>query len=187
MDWLKELLTSNNVGEEDANKIIEAAKKESPKYFVPKADFNTKNEEAKNLTAQINSLNTEVENLKKIDPTKLQDEITRIQNENTKLQDDHKKELDKVKFDSALDLAIASSKSIDPVALKAHIKVENLKYDEKENKIIGFDDQLKSIKDSQKYLFEIEPDATGERHDKLPGGETKDLDLSSALKEKYKN
>lgn len=136
---------------------------------------------------QVDTLNKSIEELKKVDPQKLNETIEELQKDQKKLEDTHKKELEQVKFNSKLDLAIANSKTIDAIGLKAHLDVSKLSYDEKTDTIIGFNDQLKTIAETNKYLFEESPQSNGQQHGKLPSeNELKELDLSSALNEKYK-
>lgn len=142
--------------------------------------------ERDDLKSQITTLNTSIEDLKKVNPEELTKTIENLQNEQKELENTHKKEMEKVKFNSKLDLAIANSKTIDPIGLKAHLDVDKLSYDEKTDSIIGFNDQIKAIKESQKYLFEEEAHSNGQSHGSMPGkDELKGFDLSSALNEKY--
>ena len=134
----------------------------------------------------MDTLNKNVEELKKVDPTKLNETIENLQKTQKEMEDTHKKELANVKFNSKLDLAIANSKTIDVVGLKAHLDLSKLSYDEKTDTIIGFNDQIKSISETYKYLFEETPQSNGQSHGSLPGKEElKEYDLTSALKEKY--
>ncbi len=142
--------------------------------------------ERDDLKSQVDTLNTSIEELKKVDPTKLNETIEALQKTQKELEDTHKKELAEVKFNSKLDLAIANSKTIDAIGLKAHLDLEKLSYDEKTDTIIGFNDQIKSISESHKYLFEEIPQSNGQSHGTLPDkDELKEYDLSSALNEKY--
>ena len=75
MDWLKEILTKAGVEEEKVTSILESAKKEVPTYYVPKNDFNEKVTEVKNLTTEKQTLTSQLEELKKVDPAKLNEEI----------------------------------------------------------------------------------------------------------------
>lgn len=136
--------------------------------------------------SQVDTLNKSVEELKKVDPTKLNETIDTLQKTQKELEDTHKKELEQVKFNSKLDLAIANSKTIDCVGLKAHLDLSKLSYDEKTDTIIGFNDQIKTISETHKYLFEETPQSNGQAQGSLPGkDELKEYDLTSALKEKY--
>lgn len=142
--------------------------------------------ERDDLKSQVDTLNSSMEELKKVDPTKLNETIETLQKEQKSLEEAHQKELEDVKFNSKLDLAIANSKTIDAIALKAHLDLSKLSYDEKTDTIIGFNDQIKNISETQKYLFEEIPQSNGQSHGTLPKkDELKEYDLSSALNEKY--
>lgn len=157
MDWLKEILTKAGVEEEKVTTIIESAKKEVPTYYVPKNDFNEKVTEVKNLSTEKQTLSSQLEELKKVDPTKLNEEIEKLQKANKDLEANSKKELADVKRISAIDLAIANSKTIDAISLKAHLDLDKISYDEKTGVLTGFEDQVNSIRESKKYLFEEAP------------------------------
>lgn len=157
MDWLKEILTNAGVEEEKVTNVVESVKKEVPKYYVPKNDFNEKVTEVNSLTTEKKTLTQQLEELKKVDPTKLQEEIDKLQQANKDLEAQGKKDLADVKRMSAIDLAIANSKTIDAVSLKAHLNLDNITYDEKTGALSGIDEQISSIRDSKKYLFNEAP------------------------------
>ena len=58
---------------------------------------------------------------------------------------------------SAIDLAIANSKTIDSISLKAHLDLDKISYDEKTGSLTGLDDQISGLRESKKYLFENAP------------------------------
>ena len=58
---------------------------------------------------------------------------------------------------SAIDLAIANSKTIDSISLKAHLDLDKISYDEKTGSLTGLDDQISGLRESKKYLFETAP------------------------------
>lgn len=157
MDWLKEILTNAGVEEEKVTSVVESVKKEVPKYYVPKNDFNEKVTEVNSLTTEKKTLTQQLEELKKVDPTKLQEEIDKLQQANKDLEAQGKKDLADVKRMSAIDLAIANSKTIDPISLKAHLNLDNITYDEKSGTLSGIEEQISSIRDSKKYLFNEAP------------------------------
>lgn len=157
MDWLKEILTNAGVEEEKVTGVIESVKKEVPKYYVPKNDFNEKVTEVNTLTNEKTTLSKQLEELKKVDPTKLQEEIDKLQQANKDLEAQGKKDLADVRRMSAIDLAIANSKTIDAVSLKAHLNLDNITYDEKSGNLSGIDEQINNIRESKKYLFNEAP------------------------------
>lgn len=168
MDWLKEILTKAGVEDEKITTIVESAKKEVPTYYVPKNDFNEKVTEVKTLTTEKETLTTQLEELKKVDPTKLQEEITKLQQANKDLETNGKKELADVKRMSAIDLAIANSKTIDAISLKANLDLDKITYDEKTGNLSGIDEQISSIRESKKYLFTEAPTDGGMPQGEIP-------------------
>ena len=168
MDWLKEILTTAGVEEEKVTGVIESVKKEVPKYFVPKNDFNEKVTEVNTLTTEKNTLTKQLDDLKKVDPTKLQETIDKLQEDNKNLEANSKKELADVKRMSAIDLAIANSKTIDAISLKANLNLEDITYDEKSGTLKGIDEQITSIRESKKYLFDEAPTDGGMPQGSIP-------------------
>ena len=65
MDWLKEILTTAGVEEEKVTSVVESVKKEVPKYYVPKNDFNEKVTEVNTLTNEKTTLTKQLEKVKK--------------------------------------------------------------------------------------------------------------------------
>jgi hypothetical protein len=66
---------------------------------------------------------------------------------------DAQAEIVKLKFDHALEGALAEAKAKNPKAVKALLNFENLKLAE-DGKIVDLEDQLKAIKTENDYLFE---------------------------------
>lgn len=65
--------------------------------------------------------------------------------------------IEKLKFDTALDNALISAKSKNVKALRALIDTSGLKF--KDDKLIGLDEQLKTIKADNGFLFESDEPA----------------------------
>ena len=87
-----------------------------------KEDNESLKKERDDYKSQVDTLNKNVEELKKVDPTKLNETIENLQKTQKEMEDTHKKELANVKFNSKLDLAIANSKTIDVVEIgRAHV------------------------------------------------------------------
>ncbi|MBO5475529.1 MAG: phage scaffolding protein [Bacilli bacterium] len=180
MDWLKEILTNAGVEEEQVTKVIESVKKEVPKYYVPKNDFNEKVTELNNVTNEKNTMATQLEELKKTDPTKLQEEIDKAQATIKEMEANSKKELADVKRMSAIDLAIASSKTIDAISLKANLDLDKISYDEKTGVLSGIDEQINSVRETKKYLFEEAPTDGGMPQGAIP---PKEKTIADEIKE----
>lgn len=149
LEWLKTIL-----GDSYTEEIEKGISKEIGKQFVAKADFNSTNEAKKALEAQLADRDNQLEELKKVDATKLQAEITRLQTENTTAKNSYQDELAKVKLNSALDVALMSAKARDVKAVKPFLDMDLIKLDG--DKLLGLDEQLKTIKTDKDFLFEPE-------------------------------
>lgn len=139
-------------------------------------------EKVTELTGKVNELTTENTELKKVDATALQEQITALTAERDGLKETHANELKELQFNNALELAVINSKTVDPVALKAHLDTSKLKYNEETKAIEGIDEQLTGIRESYKYLFTEK--STGGYQGNL-GGNNSDTSLGGALKEYY--
>jgi len=147
LEWLKTILGENYT--EDIDKKVSA---EIGKAFVSKADFNAKNEAYKGLQTQLTERDTQLEELKKVDAAGLQAQIEKLQGENKTAKESYEKQLSDMQFSYALDNALTGAKVKNTKAVKALLKSEALKLDGE--KILGLDDQLKTLKESDSYLFE---------------------------------
>ncbi len=151
MEWLKEILKDV----ENADTLIVEIKKGIGKNFVSKADFNDKNEELKSTKQQLLDRDKQLEDLKKIDPKKLTDEIENLKKVNADKQAEYEKELHNIKVESALEKELLSSgaKNIKAVKALLDIDFENIKIDDT-GKLENISTVLESIKTSDPYLFE---------------------------------
>lgn len=172
LDWLKTIL-----GDSYTDEIDKAASKEIGKGFVARADFNALNDEKKTLTTQIGERDTQLEALKKVDAAGLQAKITELQTANATAKTEHEAELAKVKLNSKIDAALAGVK--DPVGVKAHLKMDEIKLDG--DKVLGLDGQLETLKKDYAFYFETQtPGATGMQQN--PGGGGGEVSLADAIK-----
>lgn len=142
------------------------------------------------LTTKVNNLNTEIIEFKKVDVNDLQKQIedltqekAALEQERDGLKENYSKELNDIKFSSALELEIAKSKAIDPIALKAHLDVSKLAYNEETKDIEGLNEQLAGIKESHAYLFNV--GATGDKHGDISDSSS-NVTLTDALTERLK-
>ena len=141
-DWLKTLL--GDAYTEDIDKQISA---EIGKGFVARADFNSKNDELKTANDTIKGLK---EAAKKFDGQDVEGLKTQLSTLQTKYAID----LEAVRKASAIDIALANSKAKNGKAARALLDLDAVKLDG--NKLLGFDDQLETLKKSDPWLFEAD-------------------------------
>lgn len=179
---LKELL-----GEELYKQVAEKAGDNkiavvSDGNWFPKEKFDQVNEDNKDLKKQIKDRDTQLEDLK----TKatgnedLQKQIQQLQDDNKKIKDDYEAKIQQQAFDHALKDALGTAKVRNPKAAKALLDLEAIKLDG--DKLLGLEEQLKNIKESDPYLFAEDnpqdtnkPSFTTGTHQKNSSGEPTNL------------
>lgn len=157
MEWLKKILETATItdGKLDIEAVMKQVNVEFPKNAVPKDTYNGISEQLKTANATIKDRDKQIEELKKVDPEKLQEEITRLQTENktqAKAADEKYQALVK---ETGLKEALkaAGVKDADYLIYK-HGGVDKFNFD-KDNKVIGLEETLKPYKENKEmaHLF----------------------------------
>lgn len=167
----KEALIALGLTEEQADKVIAGFGQ-----MVPKSRLDDKIQEAKDLQTQITDRDTQLAGLKTkaTGNEELQKQIQSLQDQNKTTVVEYEEKLQKKDFDYKLESALRDAKSKNPKAVKALLNVDSIKLDGET--LLGLDDQLKALQESDAYLFESEklkgntPPA-GNQH--VPGGYNK--------------
>lgn len=154
LEWLKSILGDSYT--DDIDKKVSA---EIGKSFVTKTDFNALNESKKTLEKTVSERDGQLDQLKKLEPEKLQAEITRLQGENTAAKAKYDDDLKQFKKDTLLEAKLLKEGAINSKAVKALLDHSKIALDG-EN-LIGIDDQLKSLKESEKWAWNAEPEVPG--------------------------
>lgn len=118
-----------------------------------KQDLETVTTERDNLKTELKNRDTQLENLSKQvkDNEALTAEINRLKEENKTATQELQTKLEKQAFDFALESALRDAKAKNPKAVKALLDSESIKL--VDGKLVGLDEQLKSLKESDDYLF----------------------------------
>lgn len=156
---------------------IEAVMKEhglSVNEIKEKADkvdgISTQNED---LKQQIKDRDKQLDELgkKAKDSEELTAEIERLKDENKTATQELQDKLDKQSFDFALEKSLGKAGAKNPKAVKALLDTESIKQDGET--LLGLDNQLKSLQESDSYLFEQEePPGLRGRQPHQGGGNT---------------
>ena len=167
LEWLKTIL-----GDQYTEEIDKKVSDEIGKGFVSRSDFNAVNEAKKGLEKQIGDYNGQLEALKKADPTQLQKQISDLQAENKNTTDQRNETIAQLKLNSAIELALAKSGARNGKALRALIDMGKVKLDG--DTLLGMDDQIKAIKESDGYLCADSGEGApwGIRHEGAPPAKT---------------
>lgn len=146
--------------------------------WLPKDKFDSKNQEVKDLKDQIKERDTQLEGLKEKAKGNeaLTAQIDELKQQNETTKNEYQQKLDQQAFDHTLDKSLTGAKAKNAKAVKGLLDTEKMKLDGES--IIGLDDQLKSLKESDAYLFEQEDEGGGKpsfstgKHQSSGGGDS---------------
>lgn len=149
-EWLQKIL-----GDAYTEEIDKQVAEEIGKYFVARADYNSVNEAKKKLDADLAARDKQLEDLKKAagNSEELQKQIQALQDENKKAQEKYEADLKDLALTSAIKMAVAG-KVHDETLVAGLIDKTKLVIDG--DKVVGLDDQLKSLQEQKAFLFKSE-------------------------------
>lgn len=121
--------------------------------YIEKSELETANKTIKQYKKDIEKRDKDLTDLQsKIkDNEELNTEIEQLKADNKKASEEYEAKLNQVKFENALEKALIKSKAKNNKAVKALLDIEKIKLDG-EN-LLGFDDQIKALEESDAYLF----------------------------------
>jgi DNA repair exonuclease SbcCD ATPase subunit len=152
---MKELLKKLASGETTVDDVLKAID-EANQEKVPRSRLNDKIDEVKELEGQLKDRDKQLKDLSKQagDNEDLQNQIKQLQQENKQKDDDYQAKLAAKTFDYTLSEALRDAKARNPKAVKALLNTEAIKLDG--DKLLGLDEQLKGLQESDAYLFQTE-------------------------------
>ncbi|MGV7012085.1 phage scaffolding protein [Bacillus velezensis] len=122
--------------------------------WFPKERFDAVNNEKKDLKSQLDERDQQLNALQKQAKgnEELQAAIESLKEENQKTAVEYQQKLDQQAFDFAIESALRDAKSKNIKAVKANLNLDGLKL--ADGKVIGLDEQLTALRESDSYLFE---------------------------------
>ena len=189
MEWLKKIL--KEAGIENVDDLESKISKELPKHFKPASEFNDVNEKLRNANTEIETLKTSQKNIQTEYENFKKGSISQADYEAKKkeIEDNSKAEIEKVRLESKIDLAINNAKAKNVKSVKANLDLDKIKLDG--DKLLGFDDQIEALKKSDAYLFDIDNtvnnsvENNGGTPRKNEGGTLEDDELDKLSDEEY--
>ncbi len=147
----KEELKALGLTDEQAEAIVN----DLGKNFVAKSQFNAKLEELKAAKAEKETMGGELDKLRKAnrDNEELSAQLDAIKKAAKEREAQYKADLDRIKLDSTVDMAVAAAKARNPKAVRALLDGAKLKLNE-DGTVSRLEEQLKALKESDGYLFE---------------------------------
>lgn len=156
MDWLKTLLKNAGLDDSKIDGIVTDAGKELPKHFVPKSQYNDLADVKKKLEKDITDRDTQLETLSKDAGASesLKAEIARLQGENTTAKQQYESELKDIRMSNAITSALNGKVHNEKVVMGMIDKAKLVIGDD--GKVVGLEEQLKGLQESDAYLFKPE-------------------------------
>ena len=153
MDWLKELLKKAGIEEGKLEGLIGEIGKELAKYFIPKDKYNEVAEAKKKLETDIQERDNQFEQLKNAasNNEELKKQIEELQEANRRAAEEWQAKMSQMKLDFAIERALTTAKAKNIKAVKALLDMDKVKLDG--DQLLGIDEQLKALQQSDPYLF----------------------------------
>lgn len=148
-----EQLMEMGLDEETAKKVLKAWQDSIKDQYVPIARFNEVNEEKKELKTQLEERDTQLKELKikAAGNEELTNKITELENLNNQTKEEYETKIAALRKETAIELALKDEKAKNVKAVKALLDLEKVSLDG--DNLIGLDEQLKGLKESDPYLF----------------------------------
>jgi len=173
LEWLKDILKDNYT--EDIDKAVST---QIGKDFVARKDYNDLNEKKKTIEATNKTLadtikdrEKDIEGLKATTGkgTELETKLNDLQEKYNKDTEALNAQIKQQKLDSALETRLIKEGAVNTKAVKALLDTTKISL-EGEN-LLGLDDQLKGLKESEKWAFSVQapPGKSGTRQGLPPG------------------
>lgn len=163
----KEELKALGLNDEQIEKVVE----DYGKNYVPKNQFNKKNDALKQAEESLEAMQSDIETLKKAnaDNDELSKQIDELNAAQLKREAEYTAQIQKMELDGIVERTLLSSKVKNAKAVRALLDLEDAKV--KDGAIKGLDDQLTKLKESDPYLFESESKPTGVTPGEPHGGQ----------------
>lgn len=151
-----ETLIEKGLSEEQAKEVLALHESELGEYVL-KSELDNANSEIEKLKETVGARDAQIADIKKNvgDNEELKNQITALQNDNKNAADKYKAEIEALKINNAVDMALTKSGAKTLKACKALLNMEGIKLD-KDGNITGLNEQLKTLTESDdtKYLFD---------------------------------
>ena len=157
MDWLNDTL--EGLEEETKNTIVENLKKEIPKHFALKSDFNQKNEELKSTRAKMDELQTKIEGLGQTEQQAetFKSQLEALSSEYGQFKEEAEKRVQNIQKKQAIERGLtrerANPETID--LLMNQFELDKVQLDSKGD-IVDWDLHVSPLKEARKSLFATE-------------------------------
>ena len=164
---------------------VEAVVNDYGQNYVSKAQFNTKNEELKQVKGELTKVNTEIDGLKKANEgnAELTKQIEEMKAQADEREKAYKAELHKMQVDSIVERSLLTAKAKNSKAVRALLNLDDVKI--KDDEIVGLSDQLNALATSDPYLFETVATGAKPISGTKPGGTSTGISGGGITKDQF--
>jgi len=158
-ELLKAKLSELKLEDEVVNGLIEYAKAEIPKDFIPKTKYNEKVEELQTVNSKLDETNKTITELKGSNESieEYKKKLDTLNSELTDFKEKSESRVTRVKIESILKAGLLSSgadpENLDLLMHEYDSKIDEMKLDEAGKDIIGKDDYIKPVKEKRANMF----------------------------------
>jgi hypothetical protein len=148
-----EQLMEMGLDEETSKKILKAYQDSLKDRYVPIERFNEVNEEKKELKTQIEDRDKQLKELKikAAGNEELTTKITELETLNNQTKEEYETKITALRKETSIELRLKDEKAKSIKAVKALLDLDKVSLDG--DNLIGLDEQLKTLKESESYLF----------------------------------
>lgn len=119
-----------------------------------KTDLATSQTELGTLKTQLGEANSAIEGFKGMNIDQIKASADEWKTKAEQAAADAQKQVAALKFDHALDGALSGAKAKNAKAVRALLDMNGLKFNDADGSVVGLDEQLKKVKETNDYLFE---------------------------------
>ena len=119
-----------------------------------KKDLEVNDKKINNLSTQLEEANQTIANFKEMDVDAIKAAADEWKTKAEQIQTEAEAEIQKLKFENTLDLALSAAKPKNVKALKALLNMDDLKLSQETGEIVGLEEQLKQLTEEHDYLFD---------------------------------
>lgn len=158
---IKKLLEQLGKGEITPEQFAEEVENHT-KNMIPRDRFNEKNEEVKRLKLEVDNRDKQLEEVgkKAKGNEELEAAISKLKEDNKVAQEQYEKEIAGLKFNSALEQTLLTSKARNTATVKALLDMDTIKLND-DGSLMGLSEQLEKIQESDAYLFDLDGGQSG--------------------------
>lgn len=147
-------LEEMGIEKENINKILDKYHEGVKEYKDSAERVKTLEAETTSLKEQIAQRDKDLKELKKIDAQELQTKIAELEEKNKTLQEESNKQLQETRRNLMLENSLMKANVKNSKAIKGMLDLDKITIENDE--LAGLEEQIKALKESDSYLFNIE-------------------------------